>query len=190
MTPDRSTIAASVATACTESAGTVQALAEEVGVSYAALCSWSRGRRRPPPHRLLKLAEVLDSRAERLREIAAGLRAQAGAPVSAAAEQLGPDAISLSAAAPEAASRASSAAGTAGRTDDRSGRPARTAWAGGSAARPSAIPMAAAPRRAASGEAGEDAGPASSWPRSSTAESQQVRRGRPGGIPLPPLSSR
>jgi transcriptional regulator with XRE-family HTH domain len=74
---NRSTISESVANACTESAGTVQALAEEVGVSYAALCSWSRGRRRPPAHRLLKLAEVMDSRAERLRELAIELRQQA-----------------------------------------------------------------------------------------------------------------
>jgi hypothetical protein len=80
MTVDRAVIADSVAHACTESAGTVQALADEVGVSYAALCSWSRGRRRPPPHRLVKLAEVLDSRAERLRELADGLRLQAGHP--------------------------------------------------------------------------------------------------------------
>jgi transcriptional regulator with XRE-family HTH domain len=64
-----------VSRACTESAGTVQALADEVGVSYAALCSWSRGRRQPPPHRLRRLADVLDDRAERLREIAGELRA-------------------------------------------------------------------------------------------------------------------
>jgi transcriptional regulator with XRE-family HTH domain len=64
-----------VSRACTESAGTVQALANEVGVSYAALCSWSRGRRQPPPHRLRRLADVLDDRAERLREIADELRA-------------------------------------------------------------------------------------------------------------------
>lgn len=67
-----------VSRACTEGAGTVQALAEEVGVSYAALCSWSRGRRQPPAHRLRKLAEVLDNRAERLRLIAAELRGMAG----------------------------------------------------------------------------------------------------------------
>jgi transcriptional regulator with XRE-family HTH domain len=82
---DRSTIAAAVASACTESAGTVQALAEEVGVSYAALCSWSRGRRRPPAHRLQKLAEVMDRRAERLQQLANELRQQAGQASSAAA---------------------------------------------------------------------------------------------------------
>lgn len=78
MNPDRSVIASSVATACTESAGTVQALAEEVGVSYAALCSWSRGRRRPPAHRLEKLADVLDDRAGRLTALAQQLREHAG----------------------------------------------------------------------------------------------------------------
>jgi DNA-binding transcriptional regulator YdaS (Cro superfamily) len=78
MSPDRTAVADSVARACTESAGTVQALAEEVGVSYAALCSWSRGRRRPPPHRLETLASVLDDRAERLRSAAQALRQLAG----------------------------------------------------------------------------------------------------------------
>jgi transcriptional regulator with XRE-family HTH domain len=74
---DRSGVADAVTRACTASAGTVQALAEEVGVSYAALCSWSRARRQPPPHRLRKLADVLESRAERLRDIAGELRALA-----------------------------------------------------------------------------------------------------------------
>jgi transcriptional regulator with XRE-family HTH domain len=77
MSTDRTAIADSVAAACTESAGTVQALAEEVGVSYAALCSWSRGRRTPPPHRLMKLADVLEDRAERLWVLAAELRVRA-----------------------------------------------------------------------------------------------------------------
>lgn len=79
MTPERSAVAMSVANACTESAGTVQALADEVGVSYAALCSWSRGRRRPPAHRLMKLADVMEDRAERLRALAGVLRQHAGA---------------------------------------------------------------------------------------------------------------
>ncbi|HSJ25452.1 MAG TPA: helix-turn-helix transcriptional regulator [Longimicrobiales bacterium] len=78
MTPERTAVAMSVANACTESAGTVQALADEVGVSYAALCSWSRGRRRPPAHRLLKLADVMEDRAERLRALAGVLRQHAG----------------------------------------------------------------------------------------------------------------
>jgi hypothetical protein len=52
-------------------------LAQEVGVSYAALCSWSRGRRQPPSHRLRKLADVLEDRAQRMRELAVELRAQA-----------------------------------------------------------------------------------------------------------------
>lgn len=71
---DRTAVAESVARACTASAGTVQALAEEVGVSYAALCSWSRGRRQPPPHRLRKLADVMEDRAQRLRDLAIELR--------------------------------------------------------------------------------------------------------------------
>jgi transcriptional regulator with XRE-family HTH domain len=74
---DRTAVAESVARACTASAGTVQALAQEVGVSYAALCSWSRGRRQPPAHRLRKLADVLEARAQRMRELAVELRAQA-----------------------------------------------------------------------------------------------------------------
>jgi transcriptional regulator with XRE-family HTH domain len=89
MAQHRSAIAESVANACTESAGTVQALAEEVGVSYAALCSWSRGRRHPPARRLVRLAEVLDRRAERLRELAAVLRQQAGEAAPAAAVEDG-----------------------------------------------------------------------------------------------------
>jgi transcriptional regulator with XRE-family HTH domain len=75
---DRSGVADAVTRACTAGAGTVQALAEEVGVSYAALCSWSRARRQPPAHRLRKLADVLESRAEQLREIAVELRSRAG----------------------------------------------------------------------------------------------------------------
>jgi hypothetical protein len=74
---DRSGVADAVTRACTAGAGTVQALAEEVGVSYAALCSWSRARRHPPAHRLETLADVLDSRAERLRDIASELREHA-----------------------------------------------------------------------------------------------------------------
>jgi transcriptional regulator with XRE-family HTH domain len=77
---DRTAVAESVARACTASAGTVQALAEEVGVSYAALCSWSRGRRHPPAHRLRTLADVLDERSQRLQALAAELWAQAGEP--------------------------------------------------------------------------------------------------------------
>jgi transcriptional regulator with XRE-family HTH domain len=95
-TPSRTLdVPQTVTRACTESAGTVQALAQEVGVSYAALCSWSRGRRQPPPHRLRRLADVLENRAERLREIAAELRAHTDAvsprpaaePVAARASQ-------------------------------------------------------------------------------------------------------
>jgi transcriptional regulator with XRE-family HTH domain len=82
---DRSAVADAVTRACSASAGTVQALAEEVGVSYAALCSWSRERRHPPGQRLAKLAEVLDSRAERLQQIAAELRDLAGHTAATAA---------------------------------------------------------------------------------------------------------
>jgi transcriptional regulator with XRE-family HTH domain len=86
---DRSAVADAVTRACSASAGTVQALAEEVGVSYAALCSWSRERRHPPAQRLAKLAEVLDSRAERLQQIAAELRELAGHPAPATASESG-----------------------------------------------------------------------------------------------------
>lgn len=93
---DQPTVPEAVSRACTESAGTVQALAREVGVSYAALCSWSRGRRQPPPHRLRRLADVLDVRAERLREVAAELRSIAdtapGHPLTAARQdEISPD---------------------------------------------------------------------------------------------------
>jgi transcriptional regulator with XRE-family HTH domain len=77
MQQDRQAVAQTVDRACTAGAGTVQALAEEVGVSYAALCSWSRGRRQPPAHRLRKLAEVLDSRAGLLHQLADELRMRA-----------------------------------------------------------------------------------------------------------------
>jgi transcriptional regulator with XRE-family HTH domain len=133
MNADRAAIAGSVATACTESAGTVQALAEEVGVSYAALCSWSRGRRRPPPHRLLKLAEVLDTRAERLRELADELRQLAGqAPMAAdGAGVAAPDARPIAAVRAPAASPSAlplAASPSRGDTAAGAGRPGR-AWA-------------------------------------------------------------
>jgi transcriptional regulator with XRE-family HTH domain len=96
--PPHNDVPQTVARACTESAGTVQALAQEVGVSYAALCSWSRGRRQPPAHRLRRLADVLEDRAGRLREIAAELRTltendarRAAAPLAIAADSPRPD---------------------------------------------------------------------------------------------------
>lgn len=162
MSPDRSLIASSVATACTESAGTVQALAEEVGVSYAALCSWSRGRRRPPAHRLQKLADVLDDRAERLTAIAQQLREQAGA------------------ASPQGSARSGGASPDA-RTDNvqqlhRTERPAMAA-----------SPQQDAERRGA-GEPDSQAPGTRGW-RPGAAR-YEPRRERPGSIPLPPPSSR
>lgn len=45
-------------------------LAGEVGVSYASLYAWSRGRRRPSPRNLRALATVTRRRARRLSALA------------------------------------------------------------------------------------------------------------------------
>jgi transcriptional regulator with XRE-family HTH domain len=46
--------------------GSGEGLAEEVGVSYASLYAWSRGRRRPSARNARALAEVARVRARRL----------------------------------------------------------------------------------------------------------------------------
>jgi transcriptional regulator with XRE-family HTH domain len=55
-------------------AGTVEDLARETGVAYATLHAWTSGRRRPSRPNLLRLANVLDQRSERLALVASALR--------------------------------------------------------------------------------------------------------------------
>jgi transcriptional regulator with XRE-family HTH domain len=59
-------------------AGRVEDVAEETGVSYSALYSWSTGRRRPGPQNVEKLAELADQRARRLARLAERLRSLDG----------------------------------------------------------------------------------------------------------------
>lgn len=58
-------------------AGSIENLAEEAGVSYAALYGWASGRRNPTAENLLALAKVADRRSDSLRELAASIRALA-----------------------------------------------------------------------------------------------------------------
>ncbi len=55
-------------------AGRLEDVAEEAGVSYSALYSWATGRRRPSRSNLERLASVASERAERLAELAEGIR--------------------------------------------------------------------------------------------------------------------
>lgn len=50
------------------------ALADELGVTYSTLYSWSTGRRRPSPANARRLAEASAERAGRLAELADALR--------------------------------------------------------------------------------------------------------------------
>lgn len=54
-------------------AGSVEDLAEEVGVSPHTLWGWAKGRRSPRPKNLRRLAEVLEERGRRLRALAEDL---------------------------------------------------------------------------------------------------------------------
>lgn len=56
----------------------IRALAEDAGISYDTLYSWSRGRRLPRPENLHQVADEFEHRAQRLRELAAELRNAAG----------------------------------------------------------------------------------------------------------------
>lgn len=58
-------------------AGSVEELAEEVGVKPHTLWSWASGRRSPRPENLEALADVLANRGEGLSEIAEELREEA-----------------------------------------------------------------------------------------------------------------
>ena len=53
--------------------GSGEELAGQVGVSYASLYAWSRGRRRPTQRNARSLAEVARRRARRLTELADAL---------------------------------------------------------------------------------------------------------------------
>ncbi|MDX1674292.1 MAG: helix-turn-helix transcriptional regulator [Longimicrobiales bacterium] len=51
-------------------AGRLEDVAREAGVSYSALYSWATGRRRPSEENLKRLAAVAERRAERLSRLA------------------------------------------------------------------------------------------------------------------------
>ena len=57
-------------------AGRLEDVAEEAGVSYSALYSWATGRRRPSRENLARLADVAARRADRLADLAQGLRSR------------------------------------------------------------------------------------------------------------------
>lgn len=59
-------------------AGGVETLADEIGVSYGTVWSWARGKRRPSPRNMKRLAKVLQKRARLLERLAADLDAAAG----------------------------------------------------------------------------------------------------------------
>jgi transcriptional regulator with XRE-family HTH domain len=70
--------------------GSGERLASEVGVSYASLYAWSRGRRRPSRAHARTLAQVADRRARRLAELAERLRSERGSEPRAAGLLLPP----------------------------------------------------------------------------------------------------
>jgi transcriptional regulator with XRE-family HTH domain len=55
-------------------AGRLEDVAAEAGVSYSALYSWATGRRSPNPDNLARLASVAAKRADRLAELAGVIR--------------------------------------------------------------------------------------------------------------------
>lgn len=73
MGDDEST-AALVKRALDATTGSVEDLAEEVGVSPHTIWAWAKGRRSPRPENLRKLAEVLEKRGRLLSSIADDLR--------------------------------------------------------------------------------------------------------------------
>lgn len=71
---DLDTIHACIERIIALTAGSIEDLAEETGVSYATLYGWATDRRTPTPEHLLDLARIADMRADELRETAAQLR--------------------------------------------------------------------------------------------------------------------
>lgn len=71
-----SEIAATIEELLALMAGNLEDVASEAGVSYSALYSWSTGRRHPSRPNLKRLAAVAGERADRLAELADGLRAR------------------------------------------------------------------------------------------------------------------
>lgn len=57
---------------------TVEALAEEAGVTRHSIYSWASGRRNPTPESLAKLADALEKRGGELTDLARELREAAG----------------------------------------------------------------------------------------------------------------
>lgn len=57
-------------------AGRLEDVAAEAGVSYSALYSWATGRRKPSPDNLARLASVAAERADRLASLADGIRSR------------------------------------------------------------------------------------------------------------------
>jgi transcriptional regulator with XRE-family HTH domain len=55
-------------------AGSLEDLAEEVGVTYASLKAWADDRRNPSPENLARLADALERRGGELTKLAAELR--------------------------------------------------------------------------------------------------------------------
>lgn len=60
-----------------EMSGDMASLAEESGLSYDTLYSWRTGRTTPRMHNLMRLAEALRTRGQKLQEIALELEAYA-----------------------------------------------------------------------------------------------------------------
>ena len=60
----------------------VDAFANEVGVSRATLYAWRNGKRNPSPENLAKLAAVLERRGGELQALATELRAATEGPSS------------------------------------------------------------------------------------------------------------
>lgn len=71
---DLDTIHACIERIIALTAGSIEELATETGVSYATLYGWATDRRTPTTEHLLSLAEIADRRADALRETAALLR--------------------------------------------------------------------------------------------------------------------